>query len=301
MASADTLIASDPAADQITALDGTVVWVSGGFGDQTLMQRTAAGIAPVKGAPHAKSYRSIDLGRDRKNRLALTYTRCSSGTPCKSLIDDLDGQRTSFRHLELKRCSLSTAPARWRKRTAYGLLCRKSNTQVDDARSGLYVKTGSGKPKRLPRPKDAKRFGVSNIESVDLRGMDVGAVAADVYEYAFAETTNGKQLRSILAAASEGDSDERARGLALGPGGTLWVLTNSEHAGDPNRTVLFRVVRIGIDTCYEAETLVNPPGPNETDGFRAIDLAVDGSTLYLVVPGTGVVAHQFAPLIGCTP
>src|SRR4051794_9826902 len=43
-------IASDPTASEVTALDGTVVWVSGPAGAQTLMQRDAAGTRPVQGA-----------------------------------------------------------------------------------------------------------------------------------------------------------------------------------------------------------------------------------------------------------
>jgi hypothetical protein len=291
---ADTLVAPDLAADEVTALDGTIVWVSGAFGNQTLMQRDADGIAPVKGAPKARSYRSIDLGRDSKNRLVLTYQRCD--TRCKTLTDNLDGKRASFKHLTLKRCGLTTAPARWRARTAYGLLCRKPNNQADDSRSGLYVKYRSGTIKRLPLPKDAKRFGVTDIASVDLRGTEVAAVAADNYEFAFVQRTNGKKMRSIFAAASEGDSDAHVNGLALGSSATMWALTNSEHAGDPNRALVFRVGA----ACYELETLTNPPGPNQQDGFLATDLAVDGSRLYLVVPGKGIVAHPFVPQGGCT-
>ncbi|MDQ3850458.1 MAG: hypothetical protein M3296_07585, partial [Actinomycetota bacterium] len=72
-AAADTAVAPDPAARQLTALDGTLVWVSGPPNSQVLMQRTAAGIAPVPGAPPARFYRSIDLGRDRSGALVLTY------------------------------------------------------------------------------------------------------------------------------------------------------------------------------------------------------------------------------------
>src|SRR3954454_15941252 len=58
-------IAADPTASEVTALDGTVVWVSGPAGAQTLMRRDAAGTQPVQGAPTARFYRSIDLGHDR--------------------------------------------------------------------------------------------------------------------------------------------------------------------------------------------------------------------------------------------
>ena len=65
-AHADTTVAADPAAQDVDALDGTVVWVSGAFGSQRLMQGTAAGTAPVAGAPVATAYRSLDLGRDAR-------------------------------------------------------------------------------------------------------------------------------------------------------------------------------------------------------------------------------------------
>ena len=60
---ADAVLVADPAAEQITALNGTVVWVSGAFGSQRLMQRAPDGsIGAVKRAPVARSYGAIDLG-----------------------------------------------------------------------------------------------------------------------------------------------------------------------------------------------------------------------------------------------
>jgi hypothetical protein len=297
-AAADTTVAPDPVADEVTALDGTIVWVSGKFGDQIVMQRSPAGvIAQVKGAPHAKAYRTIDLGHDSKNRLVLTYERCSTASHCKPFLDNLKGKRATYKHLTLKRCEIATAPAVWRTRLAYGLECRKPNKQIDDARSGLYVKTGAKSPRRMRLPHDAKKFGVTNISSVDLRGTRVAAVAADVYEYSFTEKVDRTGLRSIFGAASEGDSDEHTTGLALSSGGVMWALVDAEHVGDPNQA---RIFRVGA-TCYDLQELVNPAGPDQETGFLATDLAVDGSTLYLVVPGTGVVLHPFVAQGACTP
>ncbi len=284
---ADTLVAADPAARQITALDGTIVWVSGEFGHQRLMQRTPDGtISEVRGTREARSYHSIDLGRNPDNRLLLTYLRCDSGNSCKALWNDLDGRRATFRKLELPRCSVSTAPSQWRKRIAYGLECRGSRR--NRALTGLYVKNGRRAPVRLRRPKDAVKFGVRWIASVDLRGTRVAAVAADIYEYSFSETVGGRDMRSFLAAASEGESDESANGLAIESASTHWTLTDSSHSDDPDEAVILRQTR----DCVQREALVSPPG---ADGFEAIDLAVDGGALYLVRPGTGIVAHTFTP------
>ena len=101
------------------------------------------------------------------------------------------------------------------------------------------------------------------------------------------ENVDGTGMALFLAAASEGDSDENARGLSLGSGGTLWALRDAEHADDPKETIVFRVV----DDCLRLERMTTPP-----DGdFAATDLAVDGTTLYLLVPGTGIVTHAFVP------
>jgi hypothetical protein len=96
---ADEVVVADPAAEQVTALDGTIVWVRQEGGQQRLMQRTAAGEQPVEGAPAARYYRSIDLGRDRSNRLVLTYRRCDTPSRCVDRRDDLRGRRASFRGL----------------------------------------------------------------------------------------------------------------------------------------------------------------------------------------------------------
>lgn len=291
---ADTPVAADPRAQEVTALDGTVVWVSGSFGSQVLMQKTAAGIARVPGAPRATAYRSIDLGRDARGGLVLTYMRCETASRCVVRRDDLRGHRSSVPGLALANCSLSTAPALWRTSAAYGLQCRRGN-RFDARRSGLYVKTAGRVPRRLPLPADAVRFGADYVKAVDLRGTRVAAVAADIYEYAFSQTVTGGDRRSFLAAASEGESDAHARAVSLGAGGALWTLATAEHTGDPNRAIIYRQA----GSCLEYETLDNPPGPDEQTGFRATGLAVDGETLYLVVPGTGIVTHEFEPQRPC--
>jgi hypothetical protein len=293
-ARADTTVAPDPVAQSVAALDGTIVWVSGAFGSQVLMHRTTAGVSRVPGAPRAAAYRSIDLGRDAAGRPVLTYLRCESAARCVARRDDLDGGRRSLPGLVLSRCSLSTAPALWRTRAAYGLQCRRGRT-FDARRSGLYVKTGGGAPRRLPLPADAVRFGADFVKAVDLRGTRVGAVAADIYEYAFSQTVTGRERRSFLAAASEGDGDARAQGVALGAGGSLWTLVDAQHAGDPNRAIIFRQA----GSCLEHETLANAAGPDQETGFRATGIAVDGDTLHLVVPGTGIVTHSFTPQRPC--
>jgi len=292
---ADTVIVADPAADQVAALDGVVVWTSDtSGGQQVLMHRTPAGlVARVEGAPRAARYSSIDLGHDSKSRLVLTYQRCSK-TSCTAFRDNLGGRRTSYKHLKLRRCSLTTAPAVWRTRLAYGLLCRKPNKQVDSKRSGLYVKSASSSPKRLRLPEDAVKFGITDITAVDLRATRVAAIAADVYEYAFSQTVRNSGLRSLRVASSEGDSNEHATGVSLGTNNVMWTLVDAEHSGDPNEAVIFRITR----HCYERERLINPAGPNEQDGFLATDLAVDRTTLYLVVPGTGIVEHTRGAGVG---
>jgi hypothetical protein len=295
-AHAATAVVADPAAQDVTALDGTVVWVSGAPGAQTLMRHDAAGDRPVAGAPRAYAYRSIDLGRDRSGALVLTYVRCATASACAVRRDDLHGRRASFRGFEPTRCSLTTAPAVWRTAAAYGLLCRKRDGRTfDAARSGLYVKVDGRAPRRLPLPRAATRAGATSITHVDVRGTRVAAVAADIYAFAFSETTSGTAMQSARAATSEGEGDERVAGMALGTTSTLWTLTDSSHAGDPNSA---RIARL-TGGCQTWETMTNPSGPAEADGYPATALTADGATVYLVVPGTGIVTHAFAPQVGC--
>jgi hypothetical protein len=263
-----------------------VVWVSGKFGSQSL--KMADGSA-VPGVPVARSYPSIDLGVDVEGDLVLTYLQCATPGRCVALRDDLHGHHAGIKGLRPAGCTWSAAPAIWRARMAYGLDCKSSKT------TGLYVKKVGSSPHRLRLPKDAVKFGARHISSVDLRGTRVGAVAADIYEYAFSETVGGSGLHSILAAASEGDSDEHVRGLSLGTGNALWSLTDSEHVGDPNQAI----IRRQVGECLETEALATPAGPDEESGYRATDLAVDGDKVYLVVPDTGVVRHDFVPENAC--
>ena len=281
-AAADTLFVPDAAAQQITALDGTVAWVSGKFGNQTLMLRTADGtIAAVKGAPASRNYRSLDLGRSRSNTLVLTYLRCDTSKSCKPISDDLAGHRATFSKLTRPGCTVNAGPSQWRRNIAYGLFC--TGSAANRKRTGLYWKADGAAPRRLGLPKDAVKFNIRSIESVDLRGTQVAAVVADVYEYSFSQTLVGKGLRSFFAAGSEGDSDASARGLAIQSTSSWWTLTNASHAGDPNETIIHRQ----FGACSQVERLTSSPDVD----FLATDVAVDGSTLYLLVPGTGIVIH----------
>ena len=168
-------------------------------------QRTADGtVSAVKGTKQSRSYPSIDLGRDADGKLRLAYLRCDTSSSCKALWNDLDGRRATFRGLALPGCTVTTAPSQWRSRIAYGRYC--SGSKRNRERTGLYVKNGSRAPVHLPRPKDAVKFRVTQIDSVDLRGTRVAAVVADIYEYSFSQTTAGKDMRSFFAAASEGES-----------------------------------------------------------------------------------------------
>jgi hypothetical protein len=297
-AGADTVVVPGAEAHELTALDGTVVWRSGAFPNQTLMQRSADGtVAPVAGAPVA-SYSSIDLGHDAHGALVLTYLRCGVTPGCKAISDDLAGHRVSYKHLVPGRCALTSAPSRWGSRVAYGLDCDKPHGKPhvhDPGRSGLFVRQGSAAAKRLRLPKDAVKFGVDRARRVDLRGTIVGAAVTDIYSYAFAQTVNGTHLRYSFAAASEGESDEQVVGQSLGSGGVLWTLVDAVHTGDPNQALISRLVS---GSCADSETLTNPPG--EFEGYRAEALAVDGGTLYLYVPGTGIVTHAFSATFTCS-
>ena len=291
-AAADTLVVSDPDAQQVTALEGTIVWISGRFGAQRLMRRTPDGlIAAVAGTPVSRSYRSVDLGKDSDGNLRLTYVRCDAGAQCKSLWNDLDGRRATYRNLTLPGCTINTTVSQWRRRVAYGLSC--TGSAANRKRTGLYTRNGSRRPVRLPRPAEAVRFGIRTIESVDLRGTRVAATVADVYEYSFSQNVDGTGMRSFLAAASEGDSDASARGLAIESASTHWTLTDAIHGGDPAEAIIFR--RRG--DCLELERLVSSPGA--TQEFEAIDLATESGMLHLVRPGQGIVTHTFAPERAC--
>jgi hypothetical protein len=287
-AAATTTVAADPAAQRVSALDGAVVWVSGTFGTQVLMQRTPDGtVARVGGAPQAHSYASIDLGHDARGRLVLTYKRCTTLSSCVVRRDDLHRHRASVGGIARRGCTVTTAPAMWRASVAYGLSCK------DRALSGLWVKTTGRSARHLPRPADAKRYGALFVEAVDLRGTEVAAVTSDIYAYAFRQTITGTGMRAVLVAASEGESDEHVRGLALGAGGTMWALTDQTHTGDPNQAVIRRVAA----SCDDWQTLAN--ATEQDEGFHATGLAVDGGDVYLIDPQAGIVRHAYAADRAC--
>ena len=279
----------------MTALDGTLVWASGAFGAQVLMRSTGGRVTRVEGAPQADAYGSIDLGRDARGRLVLTYARCLSGS-CTMLRDDLRGHRQAFRGWEPAGCRLSTAPVLWRARAAYGLSCVTPTGEADAQRSGLYVRRRWGLARPLPLPAEAVAFGIRDISATDLRSRRAAGVAAEGYAFAFSVGIDGRGLRSFWAAVTEGDTQQTVEGLALGAEGVLWTLVVSEGS-DGLETLIYRL----DDSCLAVERLIAQPDPNSQSAPPAIDLAVDGPLLLLLAPGRGIVAHAFMPQQPCQP
>lgn len=291
-------------APRMTALDGSMVWINGGSSFTTLMRTDPTGqVSPVKGAP-VGPYRSIDLGRDVNGDLVLTYLLCAGGH-CRAYADDLNGHRTLFKRLVPKRCELTAAPSMWRDRVAYGLDCsrlRGAPGVHDRPRSGLFTRKGTGPAKRLTMPVSARRYGIAHVRRVDLRGTTIGA---GVQPYAlqgryfgeyvtYAQSTSGKLLRSryVFDPSDEGDSQGLTLdGLALGAGSRLWTLNGTVPGISPYEAT---IVRSGL-SCADLEILVNP-SPTSTAPYA---MAVDGATIYLYVPGVGIVTHAFAPAAAC--
>ncbi len=298
-AAAAETVAADPDARQVTALGGTVVWVSG-QSPAKLMQRTADGtISPVPGAGERAAYRNPDLGRNAQGELVLTYARCSTLTKCTYVRDDLAGSATAFKGLAPKQCALSATPAVWRASVAYALSCfeRKGGKKVvDAARSGLYLKKGGRTPVRFTAPREARRAGALSITDVDLRGSQIAAVYEDVAAFAVVQSTSGSLRKVKRVASSEGDGDQRAAGVTIGTGDVrLWSLTRGSYAGDPATTIIQRIAR----TCDDFQTLTAPEGPNRESDHPLVDLSADGATVYAVDPGVGIVTHAYQAGAAC--
>lgn len=295
-AASDTARINDVGPQFMTALDGKVVKITGAGPNHTLTLRQPDGtLGPVPGAP-SRPYRSVDLGHDASGNLVLTYIRCDDGVHCKAYVDDLAGNRRSFQSLTPTRCELSSAPSRWGSRTAYGLLCDKPTgppNVFDASRSGLFVRTGSGTPKRLRAPAGTTRW----VNRVDLRGTIVGAVAPSNESRAFTQTVDATQLRSMKITDNQGETDDwQTMGMALGSGARLWTLVvESQEEGDD---VTQRISRLGPGSC-EVEAFpvaVDPITREPAIPFGA--LAVDANTLY-VDTSNGIATRAFTPAAAC--
>ena len=300
-AAAAETVAPDPDARQVTALGGTIVWVSGNQPAKLMMRSPDGAISPVPGTTERAAYRNPDLGRDAKNRLVLTYSRCSSLTKCTSVRDDLAGHATVFEGLAPKHCVVGGVPAVWKSSVAYALACFKRNAEglkvSDEKRSGLYLKKGKREPVRFTAPYNARRTGSLSIDDVDLRGNQIAAVYEDVSAYAIVQSTTGSLRYSERVASSEGDGEQSAAGLTIGTGDArLWVLTRSSYAGDPAVSVL---QRFGKGNCSDHQSLFAPAGSSDWD-YPFIDLSVDDGTMYAVDAGVGVVKHVYAAMGPCS-
>lgn len=284
---ADDTVLAAVQTHSMTALAGTVVWVDG----QTLMRRGPDGrIRAVKDAPEA-DYRSIDLGRTGSGALVLTYLRCSVYTGCKAYSDDLAGHRVSYKRLVPKSCRLTSAPARWHNRVAYGLECSKLKGAPDvrdPKRSGLFVRQGASAPRRLRTVDTLAQSGNFPPSLVDLRGTHVGAVIPEGSSAsALRQTVTGAGRHVQPIASNCGPCDgvevphhEKVASLSVGEGGDLWTLVVVDEAN----IRWGQISRLAASGCWRSESVA---------GAEA--LAVDANTTYLSVQSVGMVSHVFAP------
>jgi len=293
---ADTVVVpmgSGEAVAQMTALDGTLVWSTG----DALFKRDPDGtIDPVEGAP-AASYRSIDLGLNASGNIVLTYLRCGGPRDgCAAFSDDLAGSRARFKHLAPKRCAVSAAPARWGARVAYGLRCGRLRGPLnvfDAARSGLFVRKGSGPAKRLRVPSGNAEFDVHVVTTVDLRGTDVAAVVNSAgYSRAVVQTIEARRRRATELSGGSSESQYSEAGVALGSGGALWSLLEG-RSDDVTSAALQRTDDTG---CTRVESLPSVPGQS----YPAEAMASDGTQTFLFVRGTGIVTHAWHPEPECS-
>ena len=292
----DPVLGSAVGPQHLTALDGTVVKVEGSGTSAQLIQRAPDGsVAPVAGAPHG-DYRAIDLGHDATGALMITYIRCDGAGHCRAFSDDLHGRRVTFKHLTPKRCELTTAPARWGSRVAYGLSCSKLHGPphvYDAGRSGLFVRSGAGAPKKLRAPKR----GYAYANWADLRGTTVGAIAAGNQSIAYSQRVDGSRLRRMQITDNQGETDDYSiDGMELGGGGALWTLvTDSEEEGD---MVTQELSSLGASACdMQVIPIVTDPNTHQPD-LAGDALAVDGDTVYLT-RGAAILTHAFQRTGGC--
>ena len=295
-AASDIARINDVGSQVMSALDGRVVKITGAGPNHTLtLRRRDGSVQAVPGAP-ARPYRAVDLGHDASGKLVLTYIRCDDGVHCKAYVDDLTGNRRSFQSLTPAGCRLSSVPSRWRTRTAYGLLCDKPGGPpdvLDERRSGLFVRTGSGTPKRLLAPAGTAR----RVDRVDLRATIVGAVAPSNESRAFTQTVDRAQLRSMKITDNQGETDDwQTQSMALGSNARLWTLVvESQEEGD---VVTQRISRRGPRTC-EVEAIPVVVDPNtHTAAIPFTALAVDANTLYVDTPN-GITPRAFTPAAAC--
>ena len=280
----------------MTALDGTVVKIApAGLRHRLVVRQPDGTFAPLPGAP-VSTYRAVDLGHDGAGDLVLTYIRCDDGTNCRAFSDNLAGHRVMFQHLTSTRCDLTSAPARWRTRTAYGMACDKLTgppNVFDPSRSGLFVKTGSGAPKRMRLPSGSPRF----VDYADLRGTVVAGVAPSNESDAFTQNVDTTQLRSMQITDNQGETDSwSVMSMALGSSSRLWTLVlESQEEGDD---VTQRISRLTPTSCRveHVPALVDPDTQQTTLQFGA--LAVDANTLWLDT-ASGAITPPFNPTTGC--
>ncbi|MEA2418781.1 MAG: hypothetical protein QOE60_987 [Thermoleophilaceae bacterium] len=291
---ADPVVVPHDWADQVTALDGTIVWAEG----SQLMKRSPSGvIAPVPGAP-LTSYSGIDLGRNAQGRVVLTYLRCTTVTKCDPYLDDLVGNTVALTGLAPRRCVLANAPSIWGSKMAYMLRCfkLKGRPGVPDAtRSGLFVRIGFGAPRRLWLPDGTSRFDPNSPPRVDLRGTIVGAVVGARNKLAITQTIDATRQR-VARVATQADG-QYVTGMALDGSGVLWTVTQG-YVGDGEDSYATDDVisRLGAATCADSESI-----PSEGSTIRAAQaIAVDGATIYLTTTHSGIVSHVFMPTFTCS-
>jgi hypothetical protein len=267
----------------VDALRGVVVWESQRGGRAALVRkvggRRAMAIPGARRLPwsgdilSSGSFRGLDLGLDRRGRVAATYEVC--GRLRCSGWRDVDARSGRERRLTVPTppgCRVWSAVTRWRARVAALLLCRGTG------RSGVYV--ADGRHTRLVRGLSDARARAGDVD-LDLTGhLLVGMTANRIW----VASLDRPRCRS---------RDVRLPGwvnlaeVQAAPGRVWWGISVAGDFGGSASEFATAAVGPGC-AITEKERISSFPELDWSSG----SFAVDGPTVYVAGRETGGVVSQ---------
>jgi hypothetical protein len=278
----------------VSALRGVVVWEGRRGGRSVLMRRVngrSSRIPGVRSAPLPPdliipgSFRNVDLGLDRRDRVVAVYQRCGfSARTCRGpfVVNVRSGGERRLALDVPTGCgrSFSERPfsvSVWRDRVAYAWNCGRGRS------GGVYV-ARDGHSRRLMALPPAARWGI-----VDLAGRLL-AGATDDGIWVASGTVPG--CRTVVASLPRNVDNV---GVVAQRRGVWWGFsTAGDFGGNIND---FASVTVGSRCAVIARQALSFDAFGELNSFTGT-FAIDGSTLYVADAEAGVRA---GPLQEATP
>lgn len=259
---ADRLVLDDPAAEQVVAARGLLVFVGQDTSNRDVLRRQRGPTVKRLRSRTAANIKDLDLGSDKRGRTVLVFSRCGDllrASTCKLFQYDFRRRRTLRLHGVSRRGCEEAGPS-----ISRGTLVFVRRGSRRRCRPGIYAK----RPGRRGRRIALRRAGSTDFQA--------GRIA-------FSSSRRGKPTVEVMGLRRRPRAISRFRGAHAGDalldttlrGGRVYWVERNARSADPEQGPDFRLRRRAVSGRGATRSVRLP-----TTAYTGFALRPSGKVLY---------------------